>query len=68
MAAPGGRELAVGVERRTSAPTADTTRHDNCHVERTTWPYECIAKDKHPNDVVYACLDHGIWWHVAEAS
>lgn len=27
------------------------------------WPYECVAKDKHPEDTVYICDTHNTWWH-----
>jgi hypothetical protein len=29
------------------------------------YPYECGAKDKHPDHVVYRCATHGVWWHQA---
>jgi len=33
-----------------------------CQVEITGWPYECKAKDKHPDATVYRCVPHQVWW------
>lgn len=45
---------------------AGIARHATCNVEIADWPYECIAKDKHPDHTVYVCRDHGAWWHRSE--
>lgn len=29
------------------------------------WPYDCIAKDKHPDHVVIVCRNHMIWDHLS---
>lgn len=42
---------------------ADQHRETKCATEVTTWPYECIAKDKNPGHTVYRCTVHGVWWH-----
>ena len=34
-----------------------------CVVRECLWPYECEAKHKHPDDVVYICDTHSVWWH-----
>jgi hypothetical protein len=34
-----------------------------CRVVASGWPYECVAKDKHPGDVVFVCEPHAVWWH-----
>lgn len=34
-----------------------------CDIVESGWPYECLAKDKHPDDLVFTCKAHGVWWH-----
>lgn len=34
-----------------------------CSVRLAGWPYECGAKDKHPDHAVYVCGTHSVWWH-----
>lgn len=34
-----------------------------CHVIITDWPYDCQAKEDHPDHVVYVCETHRVWWH-----
>lgn len=29
----------------------------------TEWPYECVAKDDSPSDVVVVCRQHLVWSH-----
>jgi len=26
-------------------------------------PYDCIARDRHPDHAVWRCEPHGVWWH-----
>ena len=44
---------------------ADKTHNsaNGCKVRVADWPYECRAKDKHPEHVVYVCDTHVCWWH-----
>lgn len=35
---------------------------DKCVVVERDWPYDCGAKDKHPDVKVYACETHACWW------
>jgi hypothetical protein len=32
-------------------------------VEVADWPYDCKARDDHPDDTVYRCATHACWWH-----
>lgn len=34
-----------------------------CVTQVQDWPYECAAKDAHPDHIVYRCVPHGVWWH-----
>jgi hypothetical protein len=37
----------------------------DCRTETGGWPYDCGAKDNHPDHDVYYCRTHGVWWHQA---
>jgi len=37
-----------------------------CNIVAEDWPYDCIAKDEHPDHTVYVCLTHKAWWHEKE--
>lgn len=39
--------------------------HGPCKTIRRDWPYECIAKDRNPDHVVFSCITHAVWWHEA---
>jgi hypothetical protein len=34
-----------------------------CRIVKGEWPYDCEAKDKHPDHTVYVCETHNTWWH-----
>ena len=56
-----------------SAHADNVTRFPNlyqvpCEIQRAaSWPYECIAKDRHPDHEVWRCESHGVWWHTTPA-
>lgn len=37
-------------------------RGRQCVTEVRDWPYECDAKDQHPEATVYVCTLHSVWW------
>jgi hypothetical protein len=43
----------------------DVGRYDSrpCEVVETDWPYDCDAKRLNPEDVVFQCRTHSVWWH-----
>jgi hypothetical protein len=47
----------------------DIGRYDPrpCQVEQTDWPYDCEARDQHPDHLVFVCTVHMVWWHRAPA-
>lgn len=38
----------------------------SCKVVLADWPYDCDAKRKHPDHVVFVCETHSVWWHTPD--
>lgn len=34
-----------------------------CQIVPADWPYDCLARDRHPDHDVFRCEPHGVWWH-----
>lgn len=37
-----------------------------CRITLADWPYDCDAKRKNPDHVVFRCETHRVWWHEAD--
>ena len=54
-----GRKHDVGHARNVRA----FEKMGKCVARQADWPYDCGAKRKYPDDIVYICDTHRVWWH-----